>query len=86
MYYSTYNEYPKSLQELVGRGMIDQGALRDYWQLGCRTEIEGTDLGLPRPGPDRFMNTKDTMAPESLWWLGERKSAWAPPLPKSEIR
>jgi hypothetical protein len=82
LYYSTYNEYPKSLQELVGRGMIDQGALRDYWQQGYRTEIDGTDLVLTSPGPDRIKNTKDDLSTRiSLVAGGEKEIQWGSPSP-----
>ena len=59
MYYTTYGEYPKSLEELVDKRMIGRDALTDFWQQGYRTEIDGTDLVLTSPGEDRIKNTKD---------------------------
>jgi len=59
MFYATYGEYPKSLEELVDKRMIGRDALSDFWQQGYRTELEGTDLVLTSPGRDRIKNTKD---------------------------
>jgi len=59
MYYTAYNEFPKSLEDLVDKRMIDQGALKDFYQQYYRTEIDGTDLVMTSPGQDRIKNTKD---------------------------
>ena len=80
MYYTVYNEYPKSLEELVSKNMIDQNALRDYWQQGYRTEVKGTDLIITSPGRDRIKNTKDDIstqisllqAGKEVQWEGSR--------------
>ena len=77
MYYTTYGEYPKSLEELVDKRMMGRDALTDFWRQGYRTEIEGTDLVLTSPGPDRIKNTKDDIATRiSLIGGGKGEVEW----------
>lgn len=59
LYYSTYGEYPTSLEDLVDKRMIGRDALSDFWRQGYRTELDGTDLVLTSPGTDRVKNTND---------------------------
>ena len=59
MYYTSYGEYPRSLEDLVAKGYIPREALSDFWQQGYRTELQGSDLVLTSPGPDRMKNTRD---------------------------
>jgi len=59
MYYTMYNEYPKKLEDLVEKRYLGQDALSDFWKQGYRTDLDGKDLILTSPGPDRIKNTKD---------------------------
>lgn len=59
MYYTLYGEHPRSLEDLISKGMIDRNAMNDFWRQGYRTTLEGTELVLTSPGPDRIMNTQD---------------------------
>lgn len=76
MYYTTYGTFPKSLEELVNSRYIDRGALSDFWQQGYRTEIDGADLVLTSPGPDRIKNTKDDVSTRIPLMPGSAGTEW----------
>jgi len=77
MYFTTYGEYPKSLEDLVEKRMLGRDALTDFWQQGYRTEIDGTDLVLTSPGADRIKNTKDDITTRiSLIGGGSNEVEW----------
>lgn len=59
MYYTTYGEYPESLDELIDKNLIGPGIKEDFWRQGYRTEFKGSDLIITSPGPDRIKNTAD---------------------------
>ena len=61
--------------------MMGHDALTDFWRQGYRTDIDGTDLVLTSPGPDRIKNTKDDITTRisligggsgEVEWLGRR--------------
>lgn len=58
-YYLTFNSYPETIEELIEKRFLDRNALSDPWFQEYRYELEGPQLTIVSPGPDRIRNTKD---------------------------